>query len=788
VTPDQFLLIADPLPEPMLLLSGEGLIVAGNRALEVRLQIAPLRLRGRRLAEVVADPTDEVAHYLRSCSRSRTMVLGALVLFRNDGIGIACRSEGMLVRPKADGNEALLMIRLIPKESASGQFIALNQRIEDLGREIQRRKAAEEEARRQEEQLRVTLRSIGDAVIVTDPYGRVTSLNVVAEGLTGWLQVEAAGQPLEVVFRIENEQTRRRVENPALRALREGVIVGLANHTILVAKNGAEHAIDDSAAPIRDSGGHVIGAVLVFRDITERRAAERRILEGEVRKAAIVDSALDCIITIDHEGKVLEFNPAAERTFGYRRADVIGRAMGDLIVPPAMRTAHRDGMTRYLATGDGPVLNRRLELTALRSDGTEFPVEVTISRIPGGGDPVFTGYLRDITERKKAEEERKESEARLRRLAADLSEANRRKDEFLATLAHELRNPLAPIRNGLQLMQMAGDTGDAIKQARTMMERQLAQLVRLVDDLLDVSRITRGRLELRRERIDLSTVMNSAVEASRPLIEQMGHELTVTLPETHVTLDADLTRLAQVIMNLLNNAAKYSDRGGRIALIARRDADEVVVRVRDTGIGIAADQLPHVFEMFSQVDHSLEKSQGGLGIGLTLVRRLVELHGGTVEAFSQGIGAGAEFVVRLPLAVDVMRPPIAQSLNKSTPHKSSRRILIVDDNRDNADSLSTMLKGMGNVTRTAYDGEEAVTSASEFRPDVILLDIGLPRLNGYEVCQRLRQQLHGKKVLIIAQTGWGTEGDRERTREAGFDHHLVKPVDPEALLKLLWGL
>jgi CheY-like chemotaxis protein len=265
----------------------------------------------------------------------------------------------------------------------------------------------------------------------------------------------------------------------------------------------------------------------------------------------------------------------------------------------------------------------------------------------------------------------------------------------------------------------------------------------------------------------------------------MSHELIVMLPEQPVTLDADLTRLAQVIMNLLNNAAKYSDRGGRITVIARQDAEEAVVRVWDTGIGIAADQLPHVFEMFSQVDRSLERSQGGLGIGLTLVRRLVELHGGTVEAFSKGIGAGSEFVMRLPLAGDAMRPPNTEILNKATPHKSSHRILIVDDNRDNADSLSMMLKGMGNVTRTAYDGEEAVTSAAEFNPDVILLDIGLPRLNGYEVCQRIRQEAHGKKILIIAQTGWGTEGDRQRTLEAGFDHHLVKPVDPETLLRLL---
>jgi signal transduction histidine kinase len=375
------------------------------------------------------------------------------------------------------------------------------------------------------------------------------------------------------------------------------------------------------------------------------------------------------------------------------------------------------------------------------------------------------------------------------RLVKDLVDADRRKDEFLATLAHELRNPLAPIRNALQIMRLAGGGGAAVEKARPMMERQLDQMVRLVDDLLDVSRISRGKLELRKARLDLAAVMTSAVEASRPLIEEMGHDLEIALPARPVAVEADFTRLAQVFITLLNNAAKYSDRGGRIRLAAERHGDEVRVSVRDTGIGIAADQLPRLFEMFSQVGSALERSQGGLGIGLSLVKRLVEMHGGRIEARSEGLGRGSEFVVRLP--VDAEQPGGQAEegrREKGCEPKGALRILVVDDNRDGADSLSGLLAALGNDTCTAYDGAEAVAAAGEFRPDVILLDIGLPKLNGYEACRRIRQLPGGSGVVLIAQTGWGQEEDRQRTREAGFDRHLVKPVDPEELMQLLAGL
>lgn len=373
------------------------------------------------------------------------------------------------------------------------------------------------------------------------------------------------------------------------------------------------------------------------------------------------------------------------------------------------------------------------------------------------------------------------------RLIHELRDADRRKDEFLATLAHELRNPLAPIRNALHIMQLAGDDAAAVDQARSMMERQLRQMVRIIDDLLDVSRITRGKMELRKERVQLAAVVGNAVDTTRPLIEAAGHSLTITLPPEPVYLDADPIRLAQVFANLLNNAAKYTDRGGRLTLTAALDLHEIVVSVRDSGIGIPSEALPRVFEMFAQVDRSLEKAQGGLGIGLTLVKRLVELHGGSVEARSEGLGMGSEFVVRLPTVPErkTSRRPAAQTRRSN---EISCRILIADDNRDAAESMSMMLRLMGNEVRTVHDGAQAVEEASAFRPDVVLLDIGMPRLNGYAVARAIREQRWGAGMVLVALTGWGQDEDKRRAVEAGFDQHFTKPVNPAALERLIASL
>jgi len=369
-----------------------------------------------------------------------------------------------------------------------------------------------------------------------------------------------------------------------------------------------------------------------------------------------------------------------------------------------------------------------------------------------------------------------------------LRDSDRRKDEFLATLAHELRNPLAPIRNALQIIQIAGNNGPAVEQARAMMERQLGQMVRLIDDLLDVSRISRGKFELRKERIELAAAIKSAVDTAQPLIDAAGHQLTVTGSPRPVYLDADPVRLAQVFSNLLNNAAKYMERGGRIWLTVTPEDREVVVSVRDTGIGIPAEALPGIFDMFSQVDHSLEKAQGGLGIGLTLVKQLLEMHGGRIEARSEGAGKGAEFIAHLPVVNMAPRRQPADTEEERRPRTPTCRILVADDNRDAAESMSTVLRLMGNEVRTVHDGLQAVEEASAFRPDLVLLDIGMPRLNGYDAARRIRAERWGKSTLIVAMTGWGQDEDKRRASEAGFDRHFTKPVDPGDIEKLIAGL
>ena len=374
------------------------------------------------------------------------------------------------------------------------------------------------------------------------------------------------------------------------------------------------------------------------------------------------------------------------------------------------------------------------------------------------------------------------------RLYQELREADRRKDEFLATLAHELRNPLAPIRNAVQILSLKGPLDSTLQMARDMIDRQVSHMVRLIDDLMDVSRITQGKLELRKEQVDLAAIVDKALETSRPLVEAAGHTLNVALPAEPIPLEADPMRLAQVFSNLLNNASKYTAAGGTIWLTATRGDHSVTVTVKDTGIGIPPDQLGSVFEMFSQVDQAQERAQGGLGIGLTLVRRLVEMHGGTVEAASAGPGQGSEFSVRLPVLsapAHAPEPPAEDGADSASP---SRRILVVEDNPDILETLVTLLEIEGHQTYQAQDGLAAVEAAVRYRPEVVLLDIGLPKLTGLEACRRIREQPWGRDIILVALTGWGQEEDRRKSREVGFDHHLVKPVDYTDLVNLLVSL
>jgi PAS domain S-box-containing protein len=1155
LSPEAFCRIADLLPDPLALLSGEGRVLAVNREFVERLNVSADAACGRRLCELAADPPESIDGYLQTASRARARTPGRLCLPGPEG-PVQWRCEAGLVAPHADPAERRLMLRLFSPATAAQRFVTLNKQLEQLANEVARRNQMEEELRHEREYLQTTLHSIGDAVIVTDREGRVSAINPAARQLTGWGD-EALGAPLASVFNIINEYTRAVTENPVEKVFKQGTVVGLANHTILISKDGGERAIDDSAAPIRDKDGQIVGVVLVFRDVTEQRAAEaelrgseerlhlalqagrmgtwewnvrsgevhwsptleamhglepgafpgtfeayqndihpedreyvlgaiQRLLDGEdkhlleyrivlpdesirwveargtlfrdeegrperlvgvcadvtERKRAeqdlklqslVLESMVEGVSVFDERGVIRFTNAAEDRMFGYERGELIGRHLTDKnayspeenerFVAQIIETVRRDGFC------DRELLKRR-------KDGTEFLTQSRVTALEMDGRMYWVSVQEDVTERKRAEEQLYESELRFRQLAEhiqdvfyvvavedsrtlyvspayertwgrsrqslydaprsfldavlpedrpriedamarnrrgeatsveyrirrpdgaqrwirarafpirgqsgriericgiaedmtewrrseailrflaeasetlsslvdlkstlqkvaqfavpefadwcavdlvqdggapervavahvdptkrelaerlheeypsdpdspygvhevlrtgkpvmlesigpelvrtaardedhrrlleelalrsymcvplvgrkgvlgvvtfvaaesgrrytahdlavaedfarrattaienaqlyqEVREADRRKDDFLAMLAHELRNPLAPIRSGLDLLRLQGDGQNEVLE---LMQQQVEHLVRLVDDLLDVSRIMRGRVELRREPVQLAEIVHRAAEALRASIDEQGQQLTLEVPDEPVWLDADSVRLVQVLENLLNNASKYTDVGGQIWLEAQREGDEAVVSVRDNGIGIAADVLPDVFDLFTQASQALDRARGGLGIGLTLVRNLVEMHGGRVSAHSDGPGRGSRFTVRLPVG----RPAGASSPGKASgAPPQNRRILIVDDNAGAAQMLALLLSRLGShETEVVHDGVAALAAAREFLPEVILLDIGLPGKDGYQVARELRAMPRVRDALLVALTG-----------------------------------
>ena len=676
------------------------------------------------------------------------------------------------------------------------------------------------EAQTREDWLRVTLASIGDAVIATDTGGRVTFLNPVAESLTGWSSAEAQGRQLEEVFRIANEQTRQAVENPVHRVLREGVVVGLANHTVLNSRDGRVIPLDDSAAPIRNPEGQVAGVVLIFRDVTERKRSEQ-----DARFLADASAALAALV--DYGSTLQKVARLAVPTFAdWCAVDMLDEA-GTLrrlavahVDPSKVELAHElhrryppdpaspRGVWHILSTGRSEMVAEITDdfLAATVPDAELLRIIRALGLRSYMGVPLTVrGQVLGVVTFIAAESGRRYDAADLAvaedlahraavaienaRLYQAVREADRRKDEFLALLGHELRNPLAPIRNALHILKMPEARGAIADRAREMMERQVEHLVRLVDDLLDVSRIMRGKVELRREPVELASVVARAVETSQPVIDAESHRLTVSVPPEPLWLDGDQVRLAQVVSNLLNNAAKYTERGGSISLSTAREDDEAVLRVRDTGIGIAPALLPRLFDMFFQAERRTKESHGGLGIGLSLVRGIVELHGGSVEAHSAGAGTGSEFVVRLPLLVrDKQEGGQQATETRPAPVLPPRRVLVVDDNVDAADSLAMLLRLQGQKVEVAYEGAAALSRAATDPPVIAFIDLGMPKMDGYEVARAFRVRPALEDTVLVALTGWGQPEDRQRTLEAGFDHHLVKPVEAEALHQLLAGL
>ena len=899
----------------------------------------------------------------------------------------------------------------------------------DTNREPSQSRQTAEASQEQRELLRVTLSSIGDAVITTDKELSVTFLNPVAETLTGWTQEEATGVPLERVFKTVNEESRGIVENAATRALREGVVVDPGDHTLLIAKDGTERTIANSAAPIRNARKEITGIVLVFRDTSERRKTERALdkalayaddiiatlrepfvvlghdlrirtanrsfyksfqvtqeetenhllydlgngawgsprlrtlldnvlslnqsvedvevehtfpilgrktmllnarpfppdgknpelillaiediterkqmeaavkvsevryrrlfeaakdgililnvssgkiidanpfmsdllgypreyfldkelweiglfqdirasqaafkelqrrrylrydhlplktnhggqiavelvsnvyqedheqviqcnirdisersrlekalADSEVRYRRLFETAQDAILILDEpSGKILDANPFIKEMLGYSHAEIVGKELWQIGM---FRDAEENKAAFRELQAKGYIRYEHLPLKT--KDGKPNEVEFVSNVYQVDHRKVIQCNIRDITERSRLERQTHEQ-------AEALAELHQRKDEFLAMLSHELRNPLSAISSALHVLRLQDNENPIQQRAMATMERQVGQLAHLVDDLLEVSRVITGRIQLQLERLDLRGIAEHAVEAVRPLIERRKHVLSVWLPAEPVWVQGDPTRLEQVIVNLLSNAAKYADEGGHVWLTVQQEDDEVevVLRVRDTGLGIAPELLPRIFDLFTQAHRTLDRSEGGLGIGLSLVQKLVELHSGTVSAHSAGLGQGSEFIVRLPAlstAGSLIAPAPIERGKLST---QTARVLVVDDNVDVADMIVMLLQLFGHEAKAAYFGQSALETANEYKPDVVLLDIGLPDMNGYEVARHLRKHPQTERVGLIAMTGYGQDTDRQLSREAGIDLHLVKPVDPQKLQGLL---
>jgi len=668
--------------------------------------------------------------------------------------------------------------RVIPGESytnsapeARPRLIAqLQQKARALEWEVQRRVFVEGALAERDRELNDFLENALEGLLKVGPDDRIFWVNRAGLALLGCGDTAAAGRSIEDFHLDANDA------QDSLRRLRAGET--LREHATVLRRDDGSVRHVSIAANAQWDAGKLIYSRWFIRDVTHERLAE----SARAHLAAIVESSHDAIVSKTLEGIIRSWNRAAERLFGYAAEEVVGQPI-TLIIPPERVQEEREILEK-LRRGERI---DHFETVRVAKSGRRIDVSLTISPIRDASGMIVgaSKIARDISESKASEQAQQRTIGELKRAEEALREADRRKDEFLAVLAHELRNPLAPIRYAVAMARRASRSETERLQAQGIIERQVAHMSRLLDDLLDVSRITRGALILRRSSVDLASVVALAQEAVRPLVEAHGHNLTVKLPEKPIRLVADPARLAQVLANLLINAAKYTDAGGRIELDATREGGELIIVVRDNGIGISAQMMPRMFVLFAQGATALERSDGGLGIGLSLVRGLVELHGGTVTAHSKGVGQGSVFMVRLPIG-DPDSAADADDTGVPRGGAAKRlRLLVADDNRDSAATCAALLEASGHEVSVAHAGREAFDLACRVEPDALLLDIGMPELNGYQLAQRIRGTSWGRRALLIAITGWGQEQDKQRALAAGFDQHLTKPIDPNGLEALL---
>jgi PAS domain S-box-containing protein len=674
--------------------------------------------------------------------------------------------------------------------------------------------------------LAAIVESSDDAIVCKTLAGIILSWNAGATRIFGYQPEEVIGKPITIIIPAELHDEERRI----LDQIRRGERIDHFD-TIRVTKDGRRIPISLCVSPVRDSRGVIIGASKVARDVSERKRAEQALQESERRLEVEVDALAKLnewstrlwrVRSLD-EG-LNEMLAAVTELLGAEKGYIqLLDDSGSKLVMAAQRGFEQDFLTlvsEVSATDDYACARalrsgQRVVIEDVETDGAYAPFRANVRAagfrsmistplVSALGTPLGVASTHFRLVHRPAEQVLNRLDLYLR-LASDfiqrckmdqallrgeeaLREADRRKDEFLALLAHELRNPLAPIRYSLAANRKSGRTPEQQHRAEEVIERQVAHMSRLLDDLLDVSRITRSALQLKKHPTDIAFVIGAAIETARPILEAKHHALSLDLPKEAVPLEADAVRLAQVFSNLLINAAKYTDPGGRIELRAARSGREVVVTIRDNGIGISADMIPRLFTMFSQAQPALGRAEGGLGVGLALARGLVALHGGSLEAHSDGPGKGSEFIVRLPAEASPAEIPDSEALAHAPAAGAGLKILIVDDNRDAADACAMLLELSGHHVQTAYTGLRGLDLAESFHPHAILLDIGLPDLNGYELAAKIRSAPWGRGIILIAVTGWGQEEDRRRAFEAGCDHHLTKPVSVEAVESLLQSL
>jgi len=654
----------------------------------------------------------------------------------------------------------------------AGDLIAqLQEKTCALEWEVQRRITLERALAERDRELSDFLQNASEGLLKVGPDGTVFWANAAALELMGGSEAQCLGRPVEA-FHMDPRDARQ-----SLQRLLAGET--LRDHATVLRRSDGSVRHVRIAANAQWDAGKLIHSRWFIRDVTDERLAE----SARGHLAAIVECSDDAIVSKTLEGVIRSWNRAAERLFGYTAEEAVGQPI-TLIIPPE-RVQEEQEILQKLRRGERI---DHFETVRVAKSGRSIDVALTISPVRSARGVIVgaSKIARDISEKKASEQAQQRTIGELMRAEEALREADRRKDEFLAVLAHELRNPLAPIRYAVALAKREGTrVTERRLQAQAIIERQVEHMSRLLDDLLDVSRITRGTLMLRRSPVDLASVVAAAQEAARPLIEARNHTLAVTLPQEPLRLVVDPVRLAQVLANILINAAKYTDSGGRIDLEAKRRDGELVIAVRDNGIGISAEMMPRVFTLFAQASPAIERSEGGLGIGLALVRGLVELHGGTVRAYSRGVGQGSEFVVRLPIGNAGEGADSDETGVPACAGTKRLRLLVADDNRDSAASCAALLEASGHQVSIAHTGREAFDLACSLEPDALLLDIGMPELNGYQLAQRIRATGWGRRALLIAITGWGQVEDKLQALAAGFDQHLTKPIDPSVLEALL---